>query len=98
MDPSPSCHPYFPLSPLDSYGFNDHSGIYHLLIVFVFGPTPHLEMDPNRQDKTNQKLNSYIFFIHPKVDYINEQLKTRIDEINSTFKQSMEKFLGSFLL
>jgi hypothetical protein len=44
-------------------------------------------MDPNFQDKTNKKIDSYISVIHSKVDYINEQLNTKIDEINSTFKQ-----------
>jgi hypothetical protein len=51
-------------------------------------------MDPTRQDETNQKLNSDIFVIHAKVDYIQEQLNSRIDEINSTLKQFMNKFQG----
>jgi hypothetical protein len=51
-------------------------------------------MAPTHQDKTNQKLNSDIYVIDAKVDYIQEQLNSRIDEINSTLKQFMNKFQG----
>ena len=39
-------------------------------------------------------MNFDIFVIHAKVDYIQEQLNRRIDEINSTLKQFMDKFQG----
>jgi len=39
-------------------------------------------MDSTRQDETNQKLNTGIFLVNAKVDYIEEQLNSGIDEVN----------------
>ena len=60
-------------------------------------------MAPTRQKETNQKLNNdltplqakviiEIPAIHAKMEYIQEQLGSHIDEFNSTPEQFMKQF------